>query len=258
MRILIIRHADPDYTIDSLTEQGEKEAKALAAIARDLNLGDCFVSPLGRAQKTASYSLEATNKKAVTCDWLQEFPAKLYLDQEEKLRDAFDWNSISGSHGDGSRVVWDLYPEYLADHPEYFHPTAWRDTLVAKNSDMIELYDSIVKNFDELLSAYGCIRQGSVYCIEKESRETVTFFCHFGLASLLLSHLMNCSPFLLWQGTCLAPSSVSELWTEERKKGVASFRAVRLGDISHLTKEGLAPSFAARFTDVYSDETLRH
>ena len=30
MRILIVRHGDPDYAIDSLTEKGWKEAKLVA------------------------------------------------------------------------------------------------------------------------------------------------------------------------------------------------------------------------------------
>ena len=30
MKILLIRHGDPDYTIDSLTEKGQKEAQLLA------------------------------------------------------------------------------------------------------------------------------------------------------------------------------------------------------------------------------------
>ena len=30
MKLLIIRHADPDYSIDSLTEKGRREAELLA------------------------------------------------------------------------------------------------------------------------------------------------------------------------------------------------------------------------------------
>jgi len=37
MKILIIRHADPDYSIDSLTETGWKEAKALTKRLEQMN-----------------------------------------------------------------------------------------------------------------------------------------------------------------------------------------------------------------------------
>ena len=43
MRILMIRHGDPDYEHDSLTEIGRREAALLAKEAGSLNLGDCLM-----------------------------------------------------------------------------------------------------------------------------------------------------------------------------------------------------------------------
>ena len=43
MRILLVRHGDPDYEHDTLTEKGHKEAALLAETAKDLNVGDCYV-----------------------------------------------------------------------------------------------------------------------------------------------------------------------------------------------------------------------
>ena len=53
MRLLFIRHGDPDYVHDTLTEKGHREAALLAERAEALQLGKCFVSPLGRSQVTA-------------------------------------------------------------------------------------------------------------------------------------------------------------------------------------------------------------
>ena len=72
MRILFIRHGDPDYVNDTLTEKGRREAEALALRAGDLRMGTCFVSPLGRAQDTAAYSLKKLGCSAETLDWLRE------------------------------------------------------------------------------------------------------------------------------------------------------------------------------------------
>ena len=55
MRLLFIRHAEPDYSTDTLTEKGRREATLLAQAAPSMQLDHCFVSPLGRAQETASY-----------------------------------------------------------------------------------------------------------------------------------------------------------------------------------------------------------
>ena len=58
MKLLFIRHGDPDYTIDSLTEKGWKEAEFLSEKIAALDVRDFYVSPLGRAQRTALPSLE--------------------------------------------------------------------------------------------------------------------------------------------------------------------------------------------------------
>ena len=53
MRILLIRHGDPDYEHDTLTEKGRREAELLAKRASSLAMGSCYQSPLGRAMDTA-------------------------------------------------------------------------------------------------------------------------------------------------------------------------------------------------------------
>ena len=64
---------------------------------------------------------------------------------------------------------------------------------------------------------------------------------------------MNCSPVVLWHGLVMAPSSVTVISTEERRPGIAAFRAAAVGDISHLAVAGQEPSFAARFCEVYGN-----
>ncbi len=45
MRILLIRHGDPDYEHDDLTEKGRREAALLGRMAPSMNIDDCYVSP---------------------------------------------------------------------------------------------------------------------------------------------------------------------------------------------------------------------
>lgn len=58
MRILIIRHGDPDYEKDSLTQKGWHEAELLADKMEKTDVTAFYVSPLGRAQDTASVTLK--------------------------------------------------------------------------------------------------------------------------------------------------------------------------------------------------------
>ena len=52
MRLLFIRHGDPDYENDALTETGKFEAEALAKHISEWNIDEVYLSPLGRARDT--------------------------------------------------------------------------------------------------------------------------------------------------------------------------------------------------------------
>ena len=68
MKLMIIRHGDPNYAIDSLTPKGHKEAAALAEYMKNLDVTAFYVSPLGRAQHTADYTLQKMGRTAETMD----------------------------------------------------------------------------------------------------------------------------------------------------------------------------------------------
>lgn len=257
MDLIIIRHGDPDYEHDTLTEHGWKEAEILSHRISQLNVRDFYVSPLGRAQDTASCTLKAMNRTATTLDWLQEFPARVYLDQNEHLLEAYPDRQIR----DGrltANVSWDILPSYLWSHPEYFHPTEWRNSEIVKAGDFLSVYDHVIQKFDRLLSSYGYVRENGIYKVTRSNRDTIVFFYHFGLECVLLSHLMGISPFILWHTTAFAPTSVTTIHSEEREQGIACFRAAQLGDISHLWAAGLKPSFSARFCETYDTAEQRH
>lgn len=120
-----------------------------------------------------------------------------------------------------------------------------------------EEYRAVTDAFDELLARHGYVREGGYYRAERPNHDTIAFFCHFGLSSVLLSHLWGVAPSTVWQNFCAAPTSVTTLVTEERRKGIASFRMLSYGDTSHLYIKDEPPAFAARFCECYDDDT-RH
>ena len=298
MRILLIRHAIPDYQNDSIQPEGRLEAEALARIAPSMDLGDCFVSPLGRAQETAAPVLASCGKSAVTLPWLREFQGYVQMDAAKELLPAYYWKPLpedlgmlSGKcfselskeqadklriypreagitlgenlrlpelHGYFPRTVWDMKARYYGAHPEYMDREGFRHSLVAEHSNLVSEYDYVTGEFDKLLASYGYVRDGFVYRVEREWRGTITLFCHYGVSCVLLSRLMNCSPYILWENAVMQPTSVTETVTEEREQGTAQFRMLRYGDVGHLLQAGIRPAFHARFTDVYSDKSLRH
>ena len=57
MNIYIIRHAEPDYARDSLTEKGWHEAELLSRRLSKIPDASYYTSPLGRARATASLTM---------------------------------------------------------------------------------------------------------------------------------------------------------------------------------------------------------
>lgn len=258
MRLLIIRHGDPDYSIDSLTEHGWEEAKILATRISKLDVKNIYVSPLGRARDTASFTLKAMNREAEVCDWMREFPAVIEYRDNETLRKSYPGALQKEDGSFYSPLAWDMLPSYWTKHEDYYDKFDWRKSEVTSYSDIIPCYDYVTKNFDALLAKHGYQRENNYYRVTQANKDTLVFFCHFGLACVLLSHLMGVSPYPLWQGVALAPASVTTIYTEEREKGIAIFRATQIGDISHLYAAGMEPSFHARFCEIYDDFSERH
>ena len=77
MKILFARHAEPDYEHDTITEKGKREAALLAERMAKIQIDEIYVSPLGRAQDTAAYTLFKIGKSTQTLDWLHEFKGKV-------------------------------------------------------------------------------------------------------------------------------------------------------------------------------------
>ena len=194
MRLLFIRHGDPDYAVDGLTPTGQLEAQLLSDRIAPMDIAEYYVSTMGRARDTARPTLEKAGRTA-------------------------DWH----------------------EHP------------VFAEVNLKGAYDRVVAEFERVLAAHGYVRDGLCYRVERQSSETLAFFCHFGVSCVLMSRLMNVSPMVLWHALAMAPSSVTTVYTEERRPGVASFRASAVGDISHLYCRGQEPSFAARFCEVYGN-----
>ncbi len=241
MKILIVRHADPDYSIDSLTPTGWEEAKLLVPRMKALDVKAFYISPLGRAQDTASVTLQAMDRSARTLPWLREFGPR-----------------IRKPGMDHDTCVWDWLPADWTSDERSFHKDAWLETPFAAPYDVQKELDWVYDGLDALTAEHGYVREGNLYRAAAPNEDTIVLFCHFGLECVLLSRLLNISPLVLWHGTAAAPTSVTTLVTEERRPGVAYFRMTGFGDISHLYAAGQAPSFSARFCETYTNTEQRH
>ena len=235
MKIMIVRHAEPDYSIDSLTEKGRVEAELLSRrLCREKDVLGYYVSPLGRARETARYTMEKLGGQAEVLPWLEEFRGTFFDPDRQRIKHC-----------------WDLRPRTLHAHPELDGADTWLHSPLFEGSNIPRIWQETTDGVDELLGRYGFRRDGRLWLNDNNHTGTIMLFCHFGIAMAVVAYLTHMSPVSLWQNFCMTPSSVTTLVTEERVKGETVWRCFQLGDITHLLSNDQPWSTAGLFPEVY-------
>ncbi len=240
MKILIIRHGDPNYEIDGLTEKGKIEAELLCDRLVKEDIKKVYCSTLGRAKATIQPTLDKLGITAEYPPWLREF-GYATIDVE----------------GKDDPIPWDLLPEFVENQDKIYSESEWMECDFIKRSKVYEHYLEVTRELDNLLARHGYVREGKNYKVVNRNHDTIVLVCHFGVTAVLLSHIFHTSPYSIWQNMCTLPTAVTTIYTEERREGIASLRASSIGDLSHLYKAGVEPSFSARFCECFGDDT-RH
>lgn len=236
MRLIFIRHGNPDYQHDCLTEKGWREAECLAKrVSKWENISEIYVSPLGRAKETASLSLKALNREGIELPWLQEFPVRVIRPTDNKLH-----------------VPWDFYPSLWINNKDAFDVDKWYNLDLFNGVDIktetLKVYDGI----DGILLNHGYRREGNLYVTDHSGKDdTIVFFCHLGVSFVMMGHLMNISPFALWHTMFVAGTAVTVISSEERDGDFCHFRTQFIGDTSHLVYNGEPVGIAGYFTEPF-------
>ena len=235
MRILLIRHAEPDYSVDSITPKGQVEAELLSRRLERYNILDFYVSPLGRARDTAAYTLKKMEREAEVLPWLREFSGRYPDPETGKMR-----------------LAWDIKPRIWPEFPGVWDPEAFLENALFDEGDFREVWQETVDGVDELMARYGFRKDGPVWLCERNTPDTIALFCHFGISMAMISRLTGIPPLVLWHTTLCLPSSVTEVVTEERIRGEVSFRITKLGDTTHLEANGEERSTAGLFPECFT------
>lgn len=235
MKLMFVRHAEPYYAIDSLTEKGHREAQLLSERLSKLDVKAFYSSPLGRARETARYTLEKVGREAEILPWLAEFRGRSIDPDSNELR-----------------IPWDYKPSVWMERKPLRDMACWLDDPLLSQGDVADIWHETIQGLDALLERYGYERDGHIYRVQDNQPDTIVLFCHFGIMMACLSHLIGITPMNLWHGFSTQPSSVTTVITEERVKGEVSWRCMQLGDISHLYAGDEPYSTAALFPECYT------
>jgi len=226
MRLYIIRHGDPDYAIDHLTEAGKREAAALAERLAGEGLTHLFSSPLGRARATLAYTSAKLGMEGEILPWTKELSLN------------------AAPPGKPHSAAWDVPGETIRSRP-VLEPR-WRNRPRAiQGSDgknLKAVWAGVRRESDAFLARFGYVRERGTYRIQEANRHRLAIFCHGGFGLTWLAHLLDLPLAWVYSGFFLPPTSVTTILFDERSSDRAVPRCLGLGDISHLHMAGLPMS----------------
>jgi len=223
MLLYIIRHGDPDYANDCLTEKGKLQAEALSKRFTDIKLDRIYSSPMGRARQTAEPTCRVQGLDYTVEEWTSESLA---------------WQDFAVPRVNGKGRAWAFWmvdeqtklydPAILAGKP-------WYEADYLKGSNSVEGYKRIVDASDEFLARQGYVREDKLYRCENPSDDRVAVFCHEGFGSLWLSHLLNIPHNILATAYSITHSGVTILDFPDREKGsMCAPCCLCYSDMSHI------------------------
>lgn len=234
MLLFILRHGDPIYNPDSLTERGHIQAAALAKRLSLYGIDKLYSSPMIRARETARPTEILLNKTAEIEDWASE--AALY-------------NQFSVAVGEGRRWIFHGPKKNLLRDPKisalglkwYEHPIF--DEIDGKGG-----YERILECSDEFLLRHGYRhdRENCRYIAENHTEERVAMFCHQGFGLSWLGTMLDIPLPTIWTGFDFSHTGMTVVEFEPDENGIVLPMVLTLSNDSHLYREGLPTKYNNR------------
>lgn len=176
MRLILVRHAEPNYELDCLTELGHKQAKIAAQRLINEGIEEIYSSPMGRARQTAQAFSDASGIKKIE---ILDFMHEIRYGPENDLYNQ-EWSPWAASDKMISKGQ-ELCTENWREMPVFIGNTATIDV------------DNVMKNADSLLEKWGYKREGLYYrnIRSNDDQHTIALFSHGGSSTALLSRIFN-------------------------------------------------------------------
>lgn len=219
MLLYIVRHGDPVYVTDSLTERGKRQAEAVGKRIYDSQIDRIFSSPMGRALETAEPACRLLGLECNIEEWTHEIG-------DERLTPFPDGKLKSITN------VQNTY--YLENgnidlnYNEAFTCTGINESNIKSAVDFIE------KHGNEFLERLGYKKENGVYKILRNNEEKVALFCHSAFARAWLSVLLHIPFHIMWSSFSYTHTGVTVLEFKNNPNGITAPRCLCFSDMSHL------------------------
>lgn len=222
MLLYIIRHGDPIYDPDSLTDLGKIQASAVAKRLALHGIDKIYSSPLVRARQTAE-PLSVLLKKEINIEpWTSENVAVKYFWDRRNEKGCWIMSSMKND----------------------FHSTVqkhgfrWYEDERYNGIPVKEGYEAFLEASDEFLLRHGYRhdRENCRYIAENENDERIAVFCHAGFGISWIGTLLDIPLPLMWANFSYSHSCVTVIRFEGKE---CVPQVLTYSNDSHLYKEGL-------------------
>ncbi|MCR4758205.1 MAG: histidine phosphatase family protein [Butyrivibrio sp.] len=178
MRIVFVRHGEPNYEKNCLTETGIVQAKLAADRLKEEGIEEIWSSPYGRAMETAEATAKVLGLPIKTLDFMKEL----------------DWGGINDVPIFSDGHPWDIADE-MAKRGMDLNDDNWEKNEFFAQNRVVNSVHQVEKGIDEWLSELGYDRRGLYYDhkIAENEHRTVALFSHGGSSSAALAHILNLS-----------------------------------------------------------------
>jgi probable phosphoglycerate mutase len=224
MLLYIVRHGDPIYVTDTLTERGKIQAEAVGKRIYNSGINVIYSSPMGRAKETAAPACRMLGLECNIEEWTREI-------QDERLTPFPDGKMKS---------VTLIQNTYYRENGNINIP--YERTFECQGfseSGMEKAFNFIKEKGDEFLERLGYKEENGVYRILRPNEDKVALFCHAAFTRAWLSHLLHIPIHIMWSSFQYTHTGVTILEFKNNENGFTAPLCRCFSDMSHLYKAGL-------------------
>ena len=172
MRILFIRHGEPNYEKDCLTETGRQQAAAAAERLASEGITEIYASPCGRARETADFTAGLLGLPVTTLPYMHEI-------------------SWGGEEIPESGHPWTLSDWMITKENFDYSRDDWREHPWFRTNRVLLYHNMISREIDTFLEKQGYRHDGRRFFCTESNDKSIAIFSHGGSGACVLGHLLS-------------------------------------------------------------------
>ena len=224
MLLYIVRHGDPVYETDSLTDRGKLQAEAVGKRLFDAKVDRIFSSPMGRATETAEPACQMLGLKKNIEEWACEIEDESFIPfLDGKMKSIISVQNTYYLENGNIDLPYDRAYECRG----------------INQSDMELAVKRIERKGNEFLERLGYREENGIYRILRNNDEKVALFCHAVFSYAWMSVLLHIPLHIMCSSFKNTHTGVTIVEFQNNENGITAPRCLCYSDVSHLYASGL-------------------